>query len=327
MGSAPLLSRPTRVVLGCPPGAEEGEELLILGAIKELKSQHDRVDLEYVTSSQAIYTLLKNSWFLHQVHLLSVDADWQLAFDDVVGNDFGLCIFEPDPQAAAIAEEYNYKAGFDQEVAQKTKIWEAYQAKGMKDIVKDLPVYNFNAQWHKSNGYLWSIADKLGIQVDVPFRTITPYGEITAKSARSAQCLASKAHLTDTPFGVFDFHEETLDMVLAGVLGKVMHPVKMVSLQSLQKEIGTDLIQLLGVLSHKNCEFVAGPVGSFLFAAWAAGVPSIFNLYRGSNWRWDGVNAYNCFPLAVDQYDDERLPSAVYQGLVLLKERLNYSQR
>ena len=328
MSSAPLLSRPTRVVVGPQPGIEEGEELVLLGAIRELKTQHDRIDLEYVTYNPEIFRLLKGNWFLRHVHLqqpLSFpEVDYQLGFDDIVGNDFGLFVFEPDPQAAAIAEESKYKANFDAEVAQKTRIWESYQERGMKDIVNDLPVYNFQPQWHKSNGYLWSLADKLGVQVDVPFQAIAPYGELSSKVARAAQVAAAKAHFTDAPFAVFDFQNEETEIILAGVLGKALDPIKVFSLQALQKELGSGLTGILAVMMHRNCEYAVGPVGNFLYTAWAAGVPNILNLYTGNNWRWDGAAAHNTFPLAREQYDDERLPSAVYQGLMLLQERLKY---
>src|SRR6266566_5186346 len=70
MSIAPTQGRPMRVVVRAQPNMEAGEELLLLGALEELKRSHDRIDLEYCTERVEIVDLLKGNWFLRKVHIV-----------------------------------------------------------------------------------------------------------------------------------------------------------------------------------------------------------------------------------------------------------------
>ncbi|HYT44657.1 MAG TPA: hypothetical protein VEP90_20165, partial [Methylomirabilota bacterium] len=332
MSIAPTQGRPMRVVVRAQPNMEAGEELLLLGALEELKRSHDRIDLEYCTERVEIVDLLKGNWFLRKVHivlhnptmksgipiegLVTSDRSWKVdQWDDVVGEDYGFTAFEPDPQAAVIAEEDRYRIIHQAEVDQKTFIWESYQARGMKDIVKEEVPYNFQPRWHKINAYLWSLSDRLGIQIDIPFSPIFPYGEINKNIRKRVQPLIAKSHITDSPFGIYDLRNETDEIGLVGIAGKMLHPINMVSIQVVEKELGSDKIMggldvdtLLCLLQHNNCKFVIAPVGNLLYSAWAAGVDNVLFLYTGVNHFWDGVQAKNSYAILRDRYEDTDLP-------------------
>lgn len=337
---APLQSRPMRVVVRAQPNIDAGEELLLLGALEELKRGHDRIDLEYCTERLEIVEILKGNWFLRKVHLslhnpipkngtfpvefiVSKDHSWKVEqWDDVIGDDYGFTAFEPDPQASVIAEEDRYRIIHQAEVDQKTRIWESYQARGMKDIVLEDVPYNFQSRWHKTNSYLWSLADRLGIQIDVPFSPIQPYGDVNKSVRKRSQLLISKSHITDSPFCIYDLRNESDEITLVGVAGKMLHPINLVSMQVVEKEIGTSVDKLLCLLQSQNCKFVIAPVGDLLYSAWAAGVDNVLNFYTGSNFLWDGVQTANSYAVLRDRYEEEHLPGVLQQSLRYMLERM-----
>jgi hypothetical protein len=319
MKAAPLLSRPMRVVVRLQPNSEAGEELLFLGALEELKRRHDRIDLEYVTSNLQVAALLKGNWFLKTVTYLQDHRE----FDEVVGEDFSVTLFEPDPQAAAIAEEDRFKTNFQAEVEAKQYLQQMYQDQGMKDLVVEMPVYHFQAKWSKTNAYLWTVSDRLGIHVDIPFEAIPPYGEVPKEIRRKSLAAAGKEHITSQPFGIYDVRGEQNEIVLAGVIGKTLDPLRMFSVQELEKAVGSDISLQMGVFQSPNCEFVVAPVGDLLYAAWAAGVPNILTIYQGANPNWDGVHPVNGLPMYRDHFEDDKLPQAFYQNLKYMVDKAN----
>jgi hypothetical protein len=321
MKDAPRLGKPMRVVLRLRPGSEAGEELFFLGALQELKRLHDRISLEYVTTNPQVAKLLKGNWFLKAVHCIRS----QEYFEEIVGTDFSITLFDPDPQAAAIAEEDRFKTAYQSDLEAKQFLQQMYQERGMKDLVVDMPAYHFQPRWCKSNAYLWSVVDRLGLQVAIPFQPIVPYGDVPQSIRREALALAAKERIISQPFAIYDVRGEVNETVLAAVIGKALYPIRVFSMQELQKAVGDDVAMQMGVLQSPNCQFVVAPVGDFLYGAWAAGVPSIMALYQGANYSWDGVHPQNEFPLQRDQYDDDSLPQALYQGLVYLGQKANGS--
>lgn len=313
---SPILASPQRVVIRLQSGVEPGEELLLLGAIRRLKTLHDRINLEYCTESQEIFEVLKGNWFLRKTHLISSDSSW----DELVGDDFGLILFDPDPQASSIMEESFYKSRYEAELASKTAQQQDYIERGMKDLLIEMPTYNFHSRWNKTNAYLWDMVDRLGLQVTLPIGVVSPYGEVNKEIRRNSQALAARAHITDTPFGIYDFRGEVNEIVLVGVTGKALDPIRLFSIQEVIKEVGGGIDSLLGVLSSHNCQFVAAPVGDLLVAAWAADVKNILTMYTGSNPMWDAAHPANGNYLGRDSYEDDQLPQAIYQSLIYMKE-------
>lgn len=327
--TAPLLGSPMRVVFRPYPGASEGEELLMLGALETLKKLHDRIDLVYVSPSKNVVRMLKGNWFLKEVY----QCVSTLMFEEIVGDDFSITLFDPDPEVAAIAEEERYRTIHQREVEFKTAIKQMYDDKGMKDLVVDIPEYRFQRRWNRSNAYLWTVSDKLGLQINIPFDAIIPFGHLSARAKRDVLIAAAKDRITSQPFGVFDFRDEQNEMVFAGVVGKVIDPIRMFSIQEIEKAVGTDYTSIYAVLQSEQCQWVVAPVGDLLYAAWAANVPNILTMYQGANPTWDGIapvdydkgrRAFtNGLPFQRDSYSDEDLPGALYQGLSYMVERAN----
>jgi hypothetical protein len=335
MKTAPPLTRSTRVVVRAEPGCAEEEELLLLGALRELKLRYDKIDLEYVTEFDGIYNLLPTAWFLKRSHFTQPDRDYD-PFEEIVRNDFALTLFEPDPQAAEIAEKDLYEKGYEIELEKIRVQQEAYDKAGMKDVKVPVPPHHFQPQWNKGNAYLWTMADQLGLEIDIPTEPFPPYGEVSRPLQKRTRRALSQAHMGNRPFAVYDLQSEAEEITLAGALGAVMRDrYELISIQALQKVVGTELDALLAVLSDDFCQLVVAPVGPVLYAAWGAGVPNIFTMYSGNNPNWDSVHAaekrpsrthratVNNFPLNRDQFDDEQLPQAFTAGLQFLKGQID----
>lgn len=319
MKLAPPSTVANRVVVRLAPGSSPEEELLLLGALRELKVGHDAIKLEYVTDSLEVFDYLKSAWFLNGFHLIhTVDQ-----FDDLVGLDFGVTVFEPDPSAAEIAEKVRYEAAFERETASKQALQQSYIDRGMKDLIVDMPVYNFHPRWHKTNAYLWSLSDELGITLDIPFAPIAPFYGTNKYIRDSVRKGLSKASINSRPFAIYDLRGEINEVSLAATVAKALEGYNTVSIQAIEKAVGSGLGSLLSVMSDTHCGFVVAPVGDVLYTAWAAGINNILCLYTGSRYTWDGADADNYMPLERDKYDDIKLPEAISKSIEFMLERLN----
>lgn len=318
--AAPTKTQTQRVVVRLDPDvATIEEELCLLGALEALKQQHDKVNLVYAYANKEIGPLLRGRWFLKDAALCGCSRTFQV----LVGTDFGVTLSEPDPAQAAAAEEELYNRDYQIRLADVQTRQAAAQQAGAKDLVLPEPEYFFQPRWHRTNGYLWQLSEELGLVTAMPTRPLNPFSDFPKDVYRPIWQALQKAKLTSKPFVVFDFAHETEILPMLEALGKSLPAYELVSLQELLRVIPGDAVSLAVALSHTNCRYAVGPVGTFLLAAWAGGVPNIYCLYTGANIQWDGVHAPNTYTVARDRLTDQQMAQAISQGLVFLTDKAN----
>lgn len=303
---AQSILRPTPIRIVIRPGEEISfsEELLALGAVRELKRQHTQLNLTYCTSNEEIYRLLQNRWFLSELYMVTSDE----FFDEVVGDDIPLVYSVPETSVVEAAERKRYDEWFEKETDEKHRQQKAAIEKGIKDFKAQFPAHNFIPKWHKSNAFLWYLADEMGLPIDVPGEAVTPFGEIPSKLMESYRKKLHKSRLLDKPFVVFEFGETDNELVLASALDPLFPDCRMISRKEIDRATGGDVVGLLSALTHSNCCYVVGPNGVLTTAAWAAGIEAVMELYEGSNPTWDGCQSKHSFYMNWSQISDEEKP-------------------
>lgn len=319
----PKFDTSVRVVVRVDLELSFEDELMILAALEQLKKQNNQLNLEYVTTRPEIFAVLKNRWFLRASHQIIDTENLDAAFEDIVRDDFSLVVGELERGPLVEAEEAIYSANHQKVVAELEQRQRDAIERGMKDFKLPIPEYMFIPKWHKSNGYLWKIADDLGLPIKVPEKPIKPFFEIAPSREREVWRLAAKAHLTDAPFFVYDFNNHSQSMGMLEVTTRIMDGWRAVSLQEIQRAVGDNPIDVLAVMAHYNCAYAFGFVGPFLYGAWAAQVPNILAFYEGTDPRWDAVHPQNVSLLDIRAYAEEQIVAGLAPEIILLIRRAN----
>jgi hypothetical protein len=107
-------------------------------------------------------------------------------------------------------------------------------------------------------------------------------------------------------------------------------------MQQVEMMLDTRLPTLLTLFRSEKCHGIVATVGTNLHVAWGALAdykehhkdvtvrrskkPYVIEIYQGQNSRWDGMALTTGYTVMRDGIRDEDVPSAVYTGLMYLKD-------
>lgn len=284
-------------------------ELELLAALAELRRQQPQVKLSYQSQTPALQPYLKQAWFLDR---LSPSQE---------ATAFRLEVSEPDPLAATQEEERQARLAYTRQVEYYQYQLRLIEQLGLQDMRPEPPGdYHFMPRWHRTQGFLWQLADQLGLEVEIPGQPLTPFLPLSQNNSRSLQAKLGQEKLTQQKFWVYNLEPATEAEMLQQL--QLFFPqarlISQAEVEALHPE--DSLTALLGLLRHPNCVGTLGPVGSLTGAAWAAGVPYQVLLYQGSNYGWDGVQSPGVLSLDRGRFTDEQLPLVLREALVQLFE-------
>jgi hypothetical protein len=297
------------------PGASVAEELLLLAALEQFKRHADTVSLTYAAQNEEIIPLLTRRWFLADSYLCRSEAAWE----EFSSQAIGVTVPEPDPLEAVQAEQALYEAAFSRETQRIEQQQQAILQAGMKDLILPKPEYGFQPRWHKSNAYVWALADLLGTMVPVPDEPLAPFWEAPRALLGERQRALKKAGFLKRPFLVYDLAglaQPFAAMVqLADVMGSA---VTMLAAAEIRSAVGDDIATWLSLFSQPQALFAVANSGKLLTAAWAANVPGLIELYDGAHPAWDGAQGPGVFRIEQDRYTPEQQAPALNQAAQLM---------
>jgi hypothetical protein len=307
-----------RTVIRVEPGTPVEEELLLLGALERLKCDYPAIRLEYATGRAEIARLLSPCpWFLKASHPIPAEE----SFARIVGNDFGLTLEEPDPEASHQAELAIYDRKHQAEVAKLQAHQQAAWDAGVKDLKVPIPEHNFHPRWHKSTGYYWQVVDQLGLPLEAPREPMSPYCIVPKSLEKETAQILREARLLTKSAVICDFTGEPAPVALLGAVAHVLPGLEIITRTELAA-IGIDTIDReLAVLSHSNVRYLIAPVNRFLVTGWAAGVPNVLQVYTGGNPGWDGAHNRNNYVIARDRFTNDGIVNGLTTGLAILADK------
>lgn len=312
------------------------DELMVLGALQGLAISKPEYKIYFGTKRKDVYNAARTAWFVEKVFLVdALDDLKKIAKDDTV-----LEVSEPDILAAAEAEKTRYDADFEKLVKERKKYFEDARKAGVKDLKEDLPEYSFIPNWSKTTGYLWQITEDLGIDLELPIKTVLnktsgrlyevteekdislkPYINTSSDSKRVILNALKKQIPGNQSIVLVDIEDDPAKFSMYSTISTKFPNAKMIPLKSLQqtakklgsKEVSLDM--LATILEEIDCVAVVGSYGVLPYAAWAAGVNNICMLYDGNNPEWDTIDVKNKFLLHRSLYEDGQVAQALGQAL------------
>jgi hypothetical protein len=293
------------------------DELFLLAALEEVKRQHDSLQLHFVTERPEVFELAQSRWFLAGRHL--VEAGTEVGPEVVV-----LEIAEPDRAAVLQAEQARYEAGYQAECARLQAFEKQAHADGFTDVNIQLPLHQFVPVWTKGHGYLYTVADALGVTVAYP-ETLAPYGDLTATRSRQARRILQAAQLTTRPFILFHLRDEPQTFALVAAFTASFPGCRAISTAQLEGLVTpeVDLLALqLELARQTQCLAVFGLQDTPLYVAWAAGQRNFLVLYTGNDSDWDGIGAPQTLHTERGRWSDEDLVKVVSDLGRILRNRI-----
>lgn len=283
MRDLPMPGLKLRVLVRSASYESVEEELYLLGALEELRRQHANLFLCYTTERPEVVAITRSAWFLDRVLLLSADAEVPgMVWDSV------LTLSEPDPQATHTEEERRAQSDYEKTVRTLQAQQAHYERIGITDAKIDIPDYQFAPRWHKSHGYLWQLADELGLPVELPL-TLCPFRQAPAPLLRAQRARLSQDLLLRGDYVLYDFGHEPQVNQLAMALAAGFPKAKLIAASRFKDGDSWDLAALMALLGHEQCTAAVLPPGPSATLAWAIGTP-LLQLYQGVDAHWDGAH-------------------------------------